>query len=177
MEQTLSGQYPKEKEALYELLVLQAKGLLQGERDVIANLANVSALLNLALAEINWAGFYLLRGEELVLGPFQGKPACVRIPVGKGVCGSAAATGETQLVRDVHDFPGHIACDGASRSEIVIPVFAEGKLVAVLDIDSPLLARFEEKDKEGLRELARLLGEACDWQGLWPRRPRDPAQG
>lgn len=163
LEKTLSWEYPKEKGALYGLVALQAQGLLEGERDPVANMANVSALLSLALDQINWAGFYLLRGKELVLGPFQGKPACVRIPVGKGVCGTAAAQGRTQLVPDVHAFAGHIACDEASRSEIVVPVFAGGELKAVMDIDSPILARFDEQDGQGLRELARLLGEGCDW--------------
>lgn len=163
LKEPLSWEYPKEKDALYGLLALQAQGLLEGERDPVANMANVSALLGLALEWINWAGFYLLRGEELVLGPFQGKPACVRIPVGKGVCGTAAATGQTQLVPDVHAFPGHIACDEASRSEIVVPLLAGGKLVGVLDIDSPILARFDQQDRQGLQELAGLLAEGCDW--------------
>ena len=163
LEHSLTSEYPRDKEALYALLCVQAQGLLQGERDAIANMANVAALLGLALERINWAGFYLLRGRELVLGPFQGKPACVRIPVGRGVCGTAAATGETQLIPDVHAFPGHIACDAASRSEIVAPIFTRGKLVAVLDIDSPVPDRFDQEDRQGLEELARLLGEGCDW--------------
>lgn len=163
LEHQLTSDYPKEKGALYALLRAQTQGLLEGERDAIANLANISALLALALERINWAGFYLLRGGGLVLGPFQGKPACVRIPLGRGVCGTAAATGETQIVPDVHAFPGHIACDEASRSEIVVPILAGGKLAGVLDIDSPVVARFDEQDRLGLEELARLLGEGCDW--------------
>lgn len=123
-------------------IVQQVKGLIQGEPDLIANLANVSALLNEYLTDINWVGFYIMRNGELVLGPFQGKPACIRIPVGKGVCGTAVTTKSTQRIDDVHVFPGHIACDAASNSELVVPVIVDDEVVAVLDIDSPLLNRF-----------------------------------
>ena len=163
LDHRLTWEYPKEKGALYTLLSVQTKGLLEGEGDVIANLANVSALLALALETINWVGFYLLRGSELVLGPFQGKPACVRILPGKGVCGTAVVRGQTQVVPDVHSFAGHIACDDASRSEIVVPIFCGEKIVGVLDIDSPVPDRFDEQDRQGLEKLAELLGEGCDW--------------
>lgn len=147
----------------YALLAEQLSGLLEGERDVTANLANASALLNEALEDLNWVGFYLRRGEELVLGPFQGRVACIRIPLGRGVCGTAAALDEIQLVPDVHQFPGHIACDGASNSEIVLPLHSGGKVVAVLDIDSPSLNRFQPSDREGLLQCARIIEAACDW--------------
>ena len=116
------------------------------------------------LAEINWAGFYLVRGNQLILGPFQGRPACVRIAFGKGVCGTAADAGVTQLVANVHEFPGHIACDGASNSEIVVPIHYAGHLVAVLDIDSPVYDRFDAEDRTGLEACAALLGKVCDWK-------------
>lgn len=135
-------------------------GLLQGERDLIANLANTAALIYHNLPALNWAGFYLWQeaGQELVLGPFQGKTACVRIALGKGVCGTAAARRETQLVKDVHAFPGHISCDSASNSEIVIPlIFDNQRLLGVLDLDSPQLARFDEIDQRGLEALCRVL--------------------
>lgn len=142
-----------EKLDFYRTLVAQAKALIEDETDVIANMANLSALLFQEMPDLNWSGFYILRDDVLVLGPFQGKPACVRIPVGKGVCGTAVATGEIQLVKDVHEFPGHIACDAASNSEIVLPVRQAGKIIAVLDIDSPSLARFDQADQQGLAEL------------------------
>lgn len=148
----------------YELILAQLKALTETERDTIANLSNASAALNMNLEDLNWVGFYLVRGSELVLGPFQGKPACIRIAYGRGVCGTAAATDTTQLVPDVHAFPGHIACDGASNSEIVIPMHCQGRLVAVLDIDSPLQDRFSPEDKVGLERCAALLEKACDWQ-------------
>ena len=149
-----------QKQNFYQTLVKQAQGLISGEHNVIANMANLSALLFTTLEDINWAGFYLMdSAEELVLGPFQGNPACIRIPVGKGVCGTAAATCETQLVEDVHAFAGHIACDAASNSEIVIPVFKDNKVIAVLDIDSPSLARFDEQDKIGLEALVKAFEE------------------
>ncbi|ATD06256.1 GAF domain-containing protein [Pseudoalteromonas piscicida] len=149
-----------QKQDFYQTLVKQAQGLISGEHNVIANMANLSALLFTTLEDINWAGFYLMdSAEELVLGPFQGNPACIRIPVGKGVCGTAAATCETQLVEDVHAFAGHIACDAASNSEIVIPVFKDNKVIAVLDIDSPSLARFDEQDKIGLEALVKAFEE------------------
>lgn len=148
----------------YELILAQLEALTESERDTVANLSNASAALNMNLDDLNWVGFYLVRGNELVLGPFQGKPACIRISFGKGVCGTAAATDTTQLVPDVHAFPGHIACDGASNSEIVIPMHYQGRLVAVLDIDSPLLNRFSLEDQAGLERCAALLERACDWQ-------------
>ena len=140
----------------YELLLAQAKALTEDVPYPVANLANLSALLYETLEGINWAGFYLAEGDVLVLGPFQGNPACVTIPRGRGVCGTAAATNETQLVPDVHRFPGHIACDSASRSEIVVPLRKNGRVVGVLDIDSPLLSRFTEEDKTGLERFARI---------------------
>ena len=134
-----------------------ADALTADEPDAIANMANVSALLFEALPELNWAGFYRNIGGELILGPFQGRAACIRIPFGKGVCGTAAATLEPQCVDDVHDFPGHIACDAASRSELVVPIVNEGRLLAVIDLDSPRPGRFDEADVAGCLELARLL--------------------
>lgn len=151
------------KDTDYELLVAQLEAITDGERDTIANLSNASALLNMSLADINWVGFYLMRNGQLVLGPFQGKVACLRIDFGKGVCGTAAANDTTQLVKNVHDFPGHIACDSASNSEIVIPLHHEGQLVGVLDIDSPSLARFTEADRIGLEQCAQVIEQACDW--------------
>ena len=149
-----------DKPALYSELDAQLRSLLSGERDFIANAANLSALLFLMLPELNWAGFYLLRGDDLILGPFQGKPACVRIPVrpvARGVCGAAAASGSTQRVPDVHAFPGHIACDVASRSELVVPIVRGGALVGVLDLDSPLPARFDAEDAAGCEMLMAKL--------------------
>ncbi len=140
--------------------------LLQGETDPLANLANASALLAQALDRINWCGFYLLRGEELVLGPFQGKPACVRIALGKGVCGTAAKGRETLVVPDVNQFPGHIACDPASRSEIVVPMIHGAALRGVLDIDSPELDRFDQEDQTGLELFVRTLVPRIDWKAL-----------
>lgn len=134
----------------YQRLTKQAVALLESETDLVANLANLSALLNMELSDLNWVGFYLLQNDELVLGPFQGKPACVRIPVGRGVCGTAVATNTVQRVDDVHAFVGHIACDAASNSELVIPFTICGQLVGVLDIDSPTIARFSEIDQQGL---------------------------
>ena len=141
----------------YKTLSKQLDALLQGETDVIANLSNASALLNQFLSGINWVGFYLMKNDELVLGPFQGLPACVRIPVGRGVCGTAVEKKETLLVEVVHLFPGHIACDAASNSEIVIPLFKDGEVVGVLDIDSPLKARFTQEDAEGLAAFVNVL--------------------
>ena len=146
-----------EKTALYRLLNQQAQALIEQEPDLIANMANLSALLFNQLPALNWAGFYIMRGGELVLGPFQGQVACVRIAVGKGVCGTAVATGEVQLVKDVHEFPGHIACDAASNSEIVLPLRHNGEIIAVLDIDSPELARFDTDDQAGLEQLIRIF--------------------
>ncbi|EGR4286308.1 GAF domain-containing protein [Vibrio cholerae] len=137
----------------YQRLTKQAVALLEGETNLIANLANLSALLNMELTELNWVGFYLMQENELVLGPFQGKPACVRIPVGRGVCGTAVAENKVQRVYDVHQFEGHIACDAASNSEIVIPFSINGKVAGVLDIDSPNIGRFSEIDEQGLTDL------------------------
>jgi len=134
----------------YKLLSQQAVALIEDETDIIANLSNLSALLNMNLEEINWVGFYLLKDEQLVLGPFQGKPACIRIPLDKGVCGKAITTNSIQRVADVHQFAGHIACDAASRSEIVLPINIQGVIGAVLDIDSPIDNRFSQQDQEGL---------------------------
>ncbi|NOH96244.1 GAF domain-containing protein [Vibrio sp. 99-70-13A1] len=134
----------------YQRLTKQAVALIESEPDFIANLANISALLFMELDDLNWAGFYLLKEDELVLGPFQGQPACVRIPVGRGVCGTAVSTNSIQRIYDVHEFEGHIACDAASNSEIVIPFSINGKVVGVLDIDSPKIGRFSEIDEEGL---------------------------
>jgi GAF domain-containing protein len=134
----------------YQRLTKQAVALIESEKDYIANLANISSLLFMELEDLNWAGFYLTKGDELVLGPFQGKPACVRIPMGRGVCGTAAQTNSVQRVYDVHAFEGHIACDAASNSEIVIPFTINGEVAGVLDIDSPNIGRFNEIDEEGL---------------------------
>ncbi|MDB5972860.1 MAG: hypothetical protein JWQ90_5310 [Hydrocarboniphaga sp.] len=146
----------------YASLIAQAGGLFAGERDAIANAANLAALIYHGLPELNWAGFYLYKNGELVLGPFQGKPACIRIALGRGVCGTAAATRSTQLVIDVHEFPGHIACDAASNSEIVVPLVAGERLIGVLDLDSPKRARFDADDRAGLEHLAALWVAASD---------------
>ena len=140
----------------YAELAEQARGLLHDERDRIANAANFAALVFNALPDLNWAGFYFFDGTELVVGPFQGRPACVRIALDKGVCGAAASTRQTQIVRDVNAFPGHIACDSASRSEIVVPLVADGKLLGVFDVDSPKLARFDDDDRAGMEQLANI---------------------
>jgi len=145
------------KPEFYRDLCGQLEALLAGERDPIANAANTSALLFQMMPDLNWAGFYFLRGSELVLGPFQGKPACVRIAVGQGVCGAAVARRQSVLVEDVHAFPGHIACDAASRSELVVPIVHEGALIGVLDLDSPSPARFDVEDAAGCEALMRLL--------------------
>ena len=150
------------KPALYRDLLLQAQGLFEGIHDPIANAANLSALLWYGLPELNWAGFYIQRGDELLLGPFQGKPACVRIPMGKGICGTAAATRTTVIVADVHQFAGHIACDSASNAEIVVPLIAAGQLIGVLDLDSPNLARFDDEDRHGLEALANAFVSGSD---------------
>ena len=155
---------PAEKLASYAELRTRIGGLLAGETDWLANLANATAAIYEWLPDLNWAGFYLLKGGELVLGPFQGRPACVRIEVGRGVCGTAVAEGESQVVPDVHAFPGHIACDARSRSEIVIPVRdATGTIVAVLDLDSPKLATFDDQDRSGLEAIVEDLATAVDW--------------
>jgi GAF domain-containing protein len=141
----------------YSDLAEQARGLLHGERDRVANAANFAALVYQALPDLNWAGFYFFDGRELVVGPFQGRPACVRIDIGKGVCGTAAQTRQTQVVRDVHAFPGHIACDAASRSEIVVPLYDGDRLIGVWDVDSPKLARFDDDDRAGMERLAAIF--------------------
>jgi L-methionine (R)-S-oxide reductase len=145
------------KSKLYASLVVQLLSLLKGEHDFIANAANFSALLFNSLPNVNWAGFYFLQGDELVLGPFQGNPACVRIPMGKGVCGVAAEQCETIIVPNVHEFPGHIACDVASNSEIVVPLFDGERLLGVLDLDSTIIGRFDDRDAEGLNELVTVF--------------------
>ena len=141
----------------YEQMLLQAEGLLDGKDWSVTTLSNASALLYDTLEDLNWAGFYLMRNGELQLGPFQGKVACTHIAVGKGVCGTAVAEDQVQRVRDVHQFPGHIACDSASNSEIVIPLHADGEVIGVLDIDSPLIGRFTEEDEKYLRQFAAIL--------------------
>lgn len=143
----------------YRQLLDAAEALTVGEPDGVANMANVAALLWEFLPDLNWAGFYRMIDGELVLGPFVGRPACIRIPLGRGVCGTAAETGATQLVADVHAFPGHIACDAASQSELVVPVMHDGKVVAVVDLDSPLAARFDRDDAAGIESLAALLAD------------------
>ncbi|MDH5831083.1 GAF domain-containing protein [Luteimonas sp. M1R5S18] len=153
---SLSGDRPQQ----YAQLADHARALLHGERDRIANAANLSALVYHALPRLNWVGFYFFDGTELVVGPFQGLPACVRIPLDRGVCGAAARTRQTQRVDDVHTFPGHIACDAASRSELVVPLVQHGALVGVFDLDSPDPARFDVIDQEGLETLARIYVES-----------------
>jgi GAF domain-containing protein len=150
----------RDKAADYEALSGELQGLLTGERDLIANCANATSLIFHALPDLNWCGVYLFKDGELVVGPFQGKPACVRIALGKGVCGTSAAERATVVVPDVHAFPGHIACDAASRSEIVIPLIKRSELLGVLDLDSPKLARFDDEDRRGLERLAAVLIES-----------------
>lgn len=145
------------KADLYHELLSAADALTADESDAVANMANIAALLGDFLPHCNWTGFYRMLDGELVLGPFAGRPACIRIPLGVGVCGAAAKTGETQLVEDVHAFPGHIACDARSRSELVVPIVRNGEVVAVIDLDSPELARFDEEDRDGIEALARML--------------------
>ena len=149
--------YVGSREQQYETVIKQLDALLTGESNVVANLANASALLNQFLERINWVGFYVTEGNQLVLGPFQGMPACVRIPYGRGVCGAAAETKTTQLVADVHQFPGHIACDSASNSEIVVPIIKEDNVIGVLDIDSPEKNRFDEVDQHYLEKFVETL--------------------
>jgi GAF domain-containing protein len=146
-----------------DALLAQATALLSGQRDLVANSANLSALLFHALEDVNWAGFYFLKNGQLVVGPFQGKPACVTIPIGRGVCGTAALTRRVQRVDDVHEFPGHIACDIDSRSEIVVPLLDGNVLRGVLDVDSPVPGRFDEDDEELLIEIAELFVRSADW--------------
>ena len=147
------------KPELYRELLAAADALTADEPDAVANMANLAALIWQFVPTLNWAGFYRAQGEELVLGPFVGKPACIRIPFGQGVCGTAAASGATQVVADVHAFPGHIACDAASRSELVVPVLRGGRVVAVIDLDSPEPARFDAEDAAGVEAMARLVAD------------------
>src|SRR5882724_699303 len=150
------------KAELYANLAAQLRHLVEGERDFIANAANVSALVYHSLPDLNWSGFYLYKDNELVLGPFQGHPACVRIGLGKGVCGTAAQLHETVIVANVHEFPGHIACDSASNSEIVVPLLKEGRLLGVFDVDSPSFGRFDEADAQGLNDLMTIFVKSID---------------
>jgi GAF domain-containing protein len=155
---------PGDKTEFYRELAAQLKALLDGENDVIANAANTSALMFQMMPELNWAGFYFLQSEdELLLGPFQGKPACVRIAVGRGVCGTAVEQGHSILVEDVHAFPGHIACDAASRSELVVPLHHDGRVLGVIDLDSPVPSRFDADDQAGIEALAEIFIAASDW--------------
>ncbi|CAI8160385.1 GAF domain-containing protein [Pseudidiomarina mangrovi] len=150
----------------YDVLLEQAQAITAGEPDLIANLSNLSALVYHELADVNWVGFYLLRAPELlVLGPFQGKVACLRIPFSRGVCGAAARSQKTQLVHDVHEFADHIACDAASNSEVVVPIIVNGQVVAVFDLDSPSIGRFSQADADGLSRLGRFI-ESLNWQQL-----------
>ncbi|KAA2272104.1 GAF domain-containing protein [Staphylococcus haemolyticus] len=148
---------PLIKETNYNLLTKQLQSLIEDEQNLIAILSNTSAILNDNLDQINWVGFYLIENEELILGPFQGHPACVHIAIGKGVCGTAVAEDKTQLVKDVHAFPGHIACDANSKSEIVIPIHVNDEIIGVLDIDAPITDRFTNEDKEGLEVIVKVL--------------------
>lgn len=149
--------YTGSRSEQYALLAKQLDALLEGESNAVANFSNASALLNQFLETVNWVGFYVMEEGELVLGPFQGLPACVRIPVGRGVCGTAVADKKTIVVEDVHQFPGHIACDAASRSEIVVPLIKDGEVIGVLDIDSPVTNRFDEEDRLGLEQFTSVL--------------------
>lgn len=158
----IESDYPVEKVALYARLLTELRAITEGERDFLANTANCAALLYQTLPDVNWAGFYFLKGPDLVLGPFQGKPACVRIGPGRGVCGEAAQRHQTIVVADVHQFPGHIACDSASNAEIVVPLIKETRLLGVLDVDSPLLSRFDQQDAAGLEAMAQMLLAASD---------------
>ncbi|MBE5896405.1 MAG: GAF domain-containing protein [Lachnospiraceae bacterium] len=151
----------------YKLLVSQAESVIENVPYTVTNLANISALIYDELSDLNWAGFYLMRDGKLILGPFQGKLACTQIPIGKGVCGTAVAENKTMLVENVHEFPGHIACDSASNSEIVIPVRHDGEVIGVLDIDSPLVGRFSEEDKAGLEKLVSVLEAHIHSNDLW----------
>lgn len=159
------NEVPANKPELYRQLAQSLSGLLAGERDLIANAANTTAFIFTSVPDLNWAGFYFVRHNlELILGPFQGNPACTRIAVGRGVCGAAVARKQTMLVPDVHAFADHIACDTASRSELVVPLFSDGKIVGVLDLDSPSLARFDQDDQAGIEKLARIFTDATSWQ-------------
>ena len=159
---TISNFESLSKTELYSELGTQLGALFEGESDFIANAANFASLLFHSLLDVNWVGFYLLKDNELVLGPFQGQPACVRIAIGKGVCGTAAELRQTVVVENVHEFPGHIACDSASNSEIVVPLIKDGKLIGVLDLDSPSTSRFNDEDAKGLNELAQIFLESSE---------------
>lgn len=156
----------KDKRTFYNYLNLKLTGLICEEKDWLANLSNASALLWLLIDDINWAGFYLYKNNELVLGTFQGKPACTHIEIGKGVCGTAANELKTQVVKDVHEFPGHIACDSASKSEIVVPIISDGKLRGVLDIDSPIINRFDDEDAMYLEKFVNILNKYMNWEDV-----------
>lgn len=163
----LSFQPPEgDKATRYEQILEQCSALLEGEDDWLANLANTASHLYHTLGNVNWVGYYLMKHDELVLGPFMGKPACVRIPLGKGVCGTAAIKRQVQLVPDVHQFPGHIACDAASRSELVIPLIFQNQLLGVLDIDSPIKARFDQLDQQYLEQYCSILIQRTNWSPL-----------
>ncbi|WP_394173213.1 GAF domain-containing protein [Thalassotalea litorea] len=150
-----------DKREFYQTLAQQVDAITAGESDLIANMANISAILFNALDDVNWVGFYRLHNDELILGPFQGQVACIRIPVGKGVCGTAVSEREIQVVDDVHQFSGHIACDAASNSEIVVPVYVDNQCIAVLDIDSTAFAKFDQQDAQGLQHIVNILQERC----------------
>jgi len=158
----IPNKQPESKSELYKQLVSQLSSLLAGERDLIANAANFSSLIFHSLPDLNWAGFYFAKDGDLVLGPFQGKPACVRIRIGQGVCGTAAAKRETVIVWNVHEFPGHIACDSASNSEIVVPLIKNEEFIGVLDLDSPVLGRFDNEDAVGLNQLVSIWVESIE---------------
>lgn len=153
----------EKKDQLYKYMNIKLVGLLDSEEDWLANLSNASALIWLLIKDINWVGFYLYKNEKLILGPFQGKPACTKIELDRGVCGAAATTLETQLIKNVQDFPGHIACDGASKSEVVVPIVKDGKLLGVLDIDAPILNRFDEEDKAGFQRFVNTMIKMVNW--------------
>lgn len=153
------------KQQHYAQLAQQVEAIVAGEQDIIANMANISAILYWSLEKVNWAGFYLLKDQQLVLGPFHGQPACIRIPIGKGVCGTAVSENSIQLIEDVHQFSGHIACDAASNSEIVLPIRQNNRVIAVLDIDSPDIARFDLDDKAGLSQIVDILQRTLNEDG------------
>lgn len=146
----------------YNIVINQIAAITKGERNMIANMANISAIIFNGLPDLNWAGFYLCEGQELVLGPFQGQPACIRIPFGRGVCGTAIATQTIQVIQNVHDFDGHIACDANSNSELVVPIIRNGELIGVLDIDSPLVSRFDQKDADCFSKIVDILIDTLD---------------
>ncbi|WDV45577.1 GAF domain-containing protein [Clostridiaceae bacterium M8S5] len=156
----------KDKKSFYNFLNIKLTGIICEESDWLANLSNAAALLGVLLDDINWAGFYLYKKDELILGPFQGKPACTHIKLGKGVCGTSAIKKETIIVKNVHEFEGHIACDSASKSEIVVPIVKDDKLIGVLDIDSPIYNRFEEKDREYLEKFVAILNKYMKWEDI-----------